>query len=318
MESTTYTLQSKENRKTTRHCEHAECNKQPFFNHEGETTARFCGEHKEDGMVNVKSKTCENVNCKKIPVFNHEGETTARFCNEHKEDGMVDVKNKKCENVNCKKQPIYNHEGETTARFCGEHKEEGMVNIISKRCLTHLCYTFVSNMYRGYCLRCFIHLFPEEPVTRNYKTKERAVTENILEHFQDKTCIVDQRIQDGCSRRRPDICMDLGDQVILVEVDEHKHEDYECSCENRRIMELSQDVGHRPMVILRFNPDAYMHDGVRVTSCWATDGNGILRVPKKKEQEWMHRLSALRDQIHYWTNNRTDKTVEVIQLFYDR
>ena len=39
-------------------------------------------------MVNVVNKRCEK--CAKIPSFNMEGEK-ARFCSDHKEDGMVDV-----------------------------------------------------------------------------------------------------------------------------------------------------------------------------------------------------------------------------------
>ena len=52
------------------------------------STARFCMEHKADGMVNVVSKRCEM--CTKRPSFNLEGEK-ARFCSDHKEAGMVDV-----------------------------------------------------------------------------------------------------------------------------------------------------------------------------------------------------------------------------------
>ena len=67
----------------------------------------------------------------------------------------------------------------------------------------------------------------------------------------------DKKIQDGCSTRRPDLFLDLGYQIIIIEIDENQHIDYDCSCENKRIMELSQDVGHRPIVFIRFNPDDY-------------------------------------------------------------
>ena len=43
----------------------------------------------------------------------------------------------------------------------------------------------------------------------------------------------------------------------MVEVDENQHNNYDCSCENKRLMELAQDLGHRSMVVIRFNPDAY-------------------------------------------------------------
>jgi hypothetical protein len=43
------------------------------------------------------------------------------------------------------------------------------------------------------------------------------------------------------------------------------------------------------------------------------------RCKKTKKKEWDERLDSLKDQINYWTdpNNKTDKTIEVVQLFYD-
>jgi len=46
---------------------------------------------------------------------------------------------------------------------------------------------------------------------------------------------------------------DLGTHILIVEIDENAHAVYDCSCENKRLMELSQDVGHRPIVFIRFN-----------------------------------------------------------------
>lgn len=132
--------------------------------------------------------------------------------------------------------------------------------------------------------------------------------------FADKT------ITDGCSRRRPDIMLDLGYQIIIVEVDENQHINYDCSCENKRIMELSQDVDHKPIVFIRFNPDEYTDaNGQDITSCWGVNGKGICVVKKSKKKEWDTRLERLRDQVEYWTNpeNATGKTVEIVELFYD-
>jgi hypothetical protein len=131
--------------------------------------------------------------------------------------------------------------------------------------------------------------------------------------------VSDKRIQDGCSRKRPDLLLDLGYQVIIVEVDENQHESYDCSCENKRLMLLSQDVGHRPMVFIRFNPDEYDTKDGKVTSCWTNNKLGVCTVKKSKEKEWYQRLEALKDQIEYWINpeNKTEKTIEIVQLFYD-
>ena len=113
------------------------------------------------------------------------------------------------------------------------------------------------------------------------------------------------------------LLLDLGYQVVIVEVYENQHTDYDCSCENKRIMEISQDVGHRPLVFIRFNPDEYITKEGKVTSCWSLNGLGICTVKKTKQKEWTERLEALKTQIEYWLENKTEKTVEIIQLFYD-
>jgi hypothetical protein len=111
--------------------------------------------------------------------------------------------------------------------------------------------------YNNHCMRCFIYLFPNQPVCRNYKTKETATAQFITTNFPNFTWNLDKKVEDGCSKRRPDLICDLGYQVIIVEVDENQHIDYDCSCENKRIMQLSQDLGHRPIIFIRFNPDSY-------------------------------------------------------------
>ena len=82
-------------------------------------------------------------------------------------------------------------------------------------------------------------------------------------------------------------------------------------------MELSQDVGHLPIVFIRFNPDDYRNEEINITSCWGTDKKGICVVKKSKKEEWSYRLNRLSETIHYWLSNRTNKTVEIIELFYD-
>jgi hypothetical protein len=86
-------------------------------------------------------------------------------------------------------------------------------------------------------------MFPEKEVARNFKTKEKAVVDFVYSEFKDYTWIYNKRIIDGCSRRMPDLFLDLGDQVLIVEIDENQHNVYDCSCESLRIVQLSEDVG---------------------------------------------------------------------------
>jgi hypothetical protein len=226
---------------------------------------------------------------------------------------MINVRDKTC--LECKKIPTFNVEGETVPKYCAQHKKEGMINVKDKTCKSEWCNTLVKKKYDGYCLYCFINLFPDKKVCRNYKTKEFAVVEHVKSVFQDYNWIADKIINGGCSKRRPDLLLDLGHQIIIVEIDENQHIDYDCSCENKRTMELSQDLGHRPIVFIRFNPDGYEKKGKDIKSCWAINKNGIFAI--KKEKEWTQRLNALEQNIKYWTVNATNKTVEIIQLFYD-
>jgi hypothetical protein len=295
------------------------CRVRPSYNKEGETKALYCSEHKLEGMVDVVSKTCIHEGCRVQPHYNKEGETKALYCSEHKLEGMVDVKNKTCIHEGCKVRSFYNKEGETKALYCSEHKLEGMVNVVSKTCISEWCSTYVQGKYDGYCLFCYMNLFPDKPVSRNYKTKEYAVVEYVKTKFPYPSWIVDKIISGGCSKRRPDLILDLGYLIIIIEIDENQHMDYDCSCENKRIMEISQDLGHRSIVFIRFNPDEYDNKGERVSSCWGLNKKGICVVKKSKRDEWAHRLTVLEQHIRYWINpeNKTEKTIETIQLFYD-
>ena len=232
---------------------------------------------------------------------------------------MVNVRDKHCIHSNCKTIANFNFEGEKVAKYCSEHKLVDMIDVKNKACKTHLCNIQVKDKYDGYCLRCYMYLFPDKPVSRNYKTKEYSVVEYVQTKFPNFTWIADKIVNGGCSKRRPDLLLDLNYQIIIVEIDENQHTDYDCSCENKRIMELSQDLGHRPIVFIRFNPDDYEKNGTTITSCWGQDKKGLCVVKKSKKSEWIQRLNVLEEQINYWINqaNTTNKIIETIQLFYD-
>jgi hypothetical protein len=191
-----------------------------------------------------------------------------------------------------------------------------MIDIYAKRCNTLHCYTRSTTKYNGYCTRCYINLYPELPVSRNYKTKERTVVEYVTNKYSNYTWITDKKIQDGCSKRRPDLLLDLGYQILIIEVDESQHDTYDCICENKRIMEISKDLQHRNIVFIRFNPDSYTTSDGKVSSCWSYNKNGTCIVKLPKEKEWNTRLDTLSTQIQYWIENVTDKTIETVHLFY--
>jgi len=187
----------------------------------------------------------------------------------------------------------------------------------SALCKTPLCETRGNPKYEKYCVYCYINTFPEKKISRNYKTKEIVVVDYVKSIFSDYTWINDKKVQDGCSRYRPDLLLDMGTHIIIIEVDENKHNSYDCTCENKRLMTLSKDLQHRPIILIRFNPDSYKNEkGRLIKSCWKSDRFGILKVSKSKQNEWEERLNCLKNQIQHWIKYPVEKTIEIVELFY--
>jgi len=308
-------------KKKQKECEENGCTTQPSFNISGSKSGLYCFQHKSEGMVDVVTKKCGfDDECSTKPYFNIIGSKSGLYCYKHKTEGMVDVLTKKCEFNGCTIQPIFNIPGSKRGKYCVKHKTAGMVDVINNICKTDLCDILIKKKYSGYCLFCYMNLFPDKPVSRNYKTKERSVVEFVQNNFPNVSWIFDKSISDGCSSKRPDIFLDLGYQILLVEIDENQHQAYENICENKRTMTLSLDLQHRPMIFIRFNPDKYIDkNNKKITSCWSPNKNGINVVSKNKQTDWIARLSVLKTRIEYWLNpdNLTDKTIEIEHLFYD-
>ena len=337
-------------------CEFEGCYKQPLFNYKNEKIGKFCFEHKQETMVDVKHTTCvfdkcinrarynfinnkpiycldhklDNMididakkcnyeNCVKHPLFNYKGEKVGIYCAMHKLDNMIDVVNVKCCFNGCDKKPSFNYEGEKKTMYCLLHKLDNMINNTLTKCKTPLCDTKANPNYENYCLRCFIHTYPDKKIKRNYKTKEQSVVDFVKNEFSNLTIITDKINIDGCSKKRPDIQIDLGYQIIIIEIDEKQHKTYENICENKRMMEISQDNNYRPIIFIKFNPDDYIKNGIKIKSCWKLLKSGILSIDKSKEDEWNNRLNNLKKQILFWcdSNNILNKMVEVVKLYYD-
>jgi hypothetical protein len=188
----------------------------------------------------------------------------------------------------------------------------------SDLCKSEWCFTVKNLRYEGYCLRCYLYLFPDTKLPRNYKTKENTVVNEIKHTFPDKTWIFDKKINYGCSLRRPDVFLDLGSHVLIVEIDEYQHHEISRICENKRIMELSKDVHHRPIIFIRFNPDSYTKsDGTMVKSPWHYNKHGYMTIRDCHKNEWQYRIQILLERIRYWIEHTNTQTIQKEELFYN-
>jgi EsV-1-7 cysteine-rich motif len=329
-----------------------ECNKiGATFNYKGEKKGLYCKEHKKDNMVDVKSKMC--ITCDKVRAsfnyknekkylycdgckldemidirsskciecdktqasFNYKGEKKALYCDGCKLDGMVNIKSKMC--IECdKKTARCNYEGEKKVLYCNDCKLDEMINIIDKKCV--LCnHTIVcTNKYKGYCLRCYIYTFPNNKISRIYKVKEDHVKNYIEKEFENQF-IFDKIIDGGCSKRRPDAFKECGTHSLIIEVDEYQHKYYEEICENKRMMQLFGDLANRPIIFIRFNPDGYINkNNKKIRSSFIMSKNTEVPIVRNRKS-WNNRLIKLKEKIEHNIKNIPEKTVTIINLFYD-
>ena len=308
-------------------CGHPRCTTRASYGMHGDRPL-WCAEHKLDGMENVESKRCVHPGCKKQPCFGMAGDKPSR-CVEHKMDGMGDAVNNKCGHPGCTTRASYGMHGDRPL-WCAEHKLDGMENVVSGRCAHPGCPTFIRRTkYCGFCLRCFMHLHPGAKLARSYKVKERHVVDALmgadlgLPSGVVPSC--DKRVggTGGCgSLRRPDWLVDLGTHSIIVEIDEEQHVGYDSTCETKRMMQLFCDLGDRPLVVVRFNPDAYTDDGgLRVPSPFKH--HATLGVPMiARQKEWDARrdrlLSVVRAHVmRGLRDGAPSREVTVDQLFFD-
>ena len=124
----------------------------------------------------------------------------------------------------------------------------------------------------------------------------------------------------GCSKKRPDVLIDLLLYSIIIECDEEQHKNYEC--ENKRTMQLFEDLGERPLILIRFNPDSYVENKKKIKGCF-TPLTKIEDIHKKKfydlnEEEWKRRVDILEEVIRGKIKEEIpEKEVEELKLFYD-
>ena len=145
-------------------------------------------------------------------------------------------------------------------------------------------------------------LYPNVTIARNFKVKENlvvGVVQKILsKDFRMFFASFDKQIQGGQSRRRPDIYIDALTHCVIVEVDEFCHRAFTYKgAEQQRLEELIGDVSGRPVIQIRFNPDAYIDEGGnRIASCFQTSkDNGTLVLAN--EENWRSRIQVLETEL---------------------
>jgi len=209
--------------------------------------------------------------------------------------------------------------------ICIHDKHKRACVICTPSCACKECKSiYVSKKCTSYplCQACFCNKYPDHEKSTLYKIKERYLRDELRLRFPDKdiNMVFDKTVDGGCSKKRPDVLIDLLLYSIIIECDEEQHKNYEC--ENKRTMQLFEDLGNRPLILIRFNPDGYIENNKKVEGCF-TPLIKIEDIHKKKfydlnEKEWKRRVDILEKVIREKIREDIpEKEVDEIKLFYD-
>jgi hypothetical protein len=291
-------------------CDHDECDKFPVHGVKGGKPTH-CRKHKSDEMINVVSTRCNRDGCEEFAVYGVKGGKRTH-CRKHKSDEMIDVVSKRCEHDECDEFPVYGVQWKRPTH-CREHKLLEMIHVMSQRCKHDGCLTRPSfGFVRGKATHCCEHQLPRMADVANQRCTECKTT---VTHQKDKLCApCRQYLEMGASRKliriehriiamlllhgtipnddrtklnksvgatcggyRPDIYIDCGTFILIIEIDEHQHRPryisrvdgvvastvvgpYTPECETVRMLSIVQ-AEQMPVYFVRYNPDTCTIDG---------------------------------------------------------
>lgn len=313
----------------SKRCEYDGCGSvNPTFDNLG-GKGRFCTSHKAANMIDVKNKRCEYEGCSSItPVFDIPG-GKGRFCAKHKTSDMLDVKNKRCEYETCETGASYGKPG-LQKSHCFQHRQIGMIrrpnatcrdckepaiygiNRVPRHCEAHKT-SDDENLVERPCASCGLpYILDKDNKCENCNpdvfATARLAKQNGLMNFLDaqdlKGDSTDKIVEGGvCGKERPDRIYDLGDKILVLECDEHQHQERACTCEQTRMVNIGQSFGGTPVYFIRWNPDDYSPANSR-----------------KKPEDIKKRYKLVGDFIADIKANRAtlpDALVSALYMYYD-
>lgn len=245
-----------------------DCKKsKPSFNVIGKAPD-YCGKCAKnyENMVNVNNKKCAHTfddgkKCQNNPLFNLPGKKGGVYCSSHAPDGYVDMYHSKCiyteNDIQCTNSPSFNYKGEKELLYCASHALDGMIDVKHPLCkLCNLNYINASCI-DGMCLSCYSFMNPDDPKVTNFLVKEKFLVNYLKTTWPEYTWKYNKFLN-TCAKYRPDLLLDMGTHVVIIEIDEHQHnaQNYK-DCDLKRSLDILAELA-RPLIMLRINPDKYM------------------------------------------------------------
>ena len=163
------------------------------------------------------------------------------------------------------------------------------------------------------CSGCFYKFYPNDKIPRRYKLKQHYFNDKLKEKFGNDFLQYDRKINGGCSGKIPDWFLDCYTHSIIIELDEEQHK--YTSCDEKRNMELFRDLGNRPLVIIRINPDKYKIGKTKKIGCFDFDDKNNI---KCLTDEFDIRFNKLVKNLQFFIDNQPIKELTIKKLFFNK
>lgn len=294
----------------------------PLFNLQGQTKSIWCGSCKAVDAVDVINRQC--LCGRSRPSFNLPGQIKPIWCAScpQRPENAVDVVNKKCacntqatygivglqstccakcktpEMVlhpkkrckSCKQLAIY---GLSSRERCEDHKKDTDLNLVEQKCDS--CGLFCVLNADKKCFACDPNNFQKFAKRKENQVKALLDANNLV--------YVHDKIPNGtlCGKERPDFVFRCGNHIVILEVDENQHSNYQCLCEQVRMINVTQTFGGMPVMWIRYNPDKFKAKNAK----------------KKREISENKRHACLLKWLRWAFEKNMENLAEVIYLCYD-
>jgi hypothetical protein len=262
-------------------CEHDDCTTRPTYDYK-DGKGRFCKGHKLDHMIDITHKYCEHDECFIRANYDIKG-GNGRFCSKHKLTDMIDIANSYCIVNGCSVRARYGKPGQFVSH-CTLHREISMIKQSNAKCSECDEYAIwgehyiplhcdqhklenEQNLVEHNCVSCgLLNVLDKDNKCEHCNPlswkKIKLIKQNALMSYLDSVQLygnsTDKIIDSGtCGLERPDRVFDFNDKIIILECDEHQHQERICVCEQTRMVNIGQSFGGLPVYFIRFNPDHY-------------------------------------------------------------
>ena len=254
---------------TSKRCEDPECKGFATCGAKGGKKTH-CGKHKLPDMITFGGSRCDHAGCEERAIYGTKGGTKTH-CGKHKLLDMIDLVGTRCKHVGCDKQAVYGIKADKKLIMCNAHKTEKMVCLTSPRCTS--CDTTCTQQKDRLCSAC--RQVQQNGASRKLLRIERRIIDMLILHgtiIDDERTKFNKSIGAECGGYRPDIYIDCGTFILVVEIDENQHRpryishivdgvvtpiavgSYSTECENKRMMSIVSKE-QMPVYFIRINPD---------------------------------------------------------------